>query len=736
MNSKFFFTNAANLSTLRKCFTYFLIVALCVFWIPSHAFGVGDICITDFDWVPGTPTIDGRVSQDPGWANAAEVNLGVNTGANENSVVAQVLKDSSFVYLSFDVRSLSTLNSDDVIVLCFAPDGNQANDWRFHIFPFGPSGETNTIVAGAPFSVTTWRGTGSGTWGSGVTSLNTEWPIANARVHKYGVNSNWSIEIKIPHAATANAALANGVFFNPDGVSTLKMYMNVLRTSGGLPGVAQAPWPAGVGVDTGGPAEEGTPARTAWADVSLHSRPACTGVSIQFGQSTASIGTTNPVTSDIRLHRPGGVDLTLAACPPPSGQGNNTSVTNVFYANVENNMQNPVPANAVQMEYRIHDWGIPPLNPAFWTKIPAPVNPITNSGPIPVTGGIPATGLFNMNWAPTFQQSCTLLAGNTHQCMLVIMSSPDPAVRFLNNGTRRNLDFVNTSLYRRKATISARGYGPAPNGRATHRFALAVQKEIENCTGERSTGQMTWTVRGYRETGQFIIIRGKKYPVFDEVGAFGYIARHAGPVQEWRDGISGGGIKKLNDNTYTLEIPPEGEVVVDTFVESVDGKDRPVEPDPPNEDGFKRWGLSLHAGASFLHGNLNNVFNAGPNFAFDLEYRINKMFSLEGIYGFHHFRGDTIGPFSFDNMNVHQFSLNGKVYGSTSPVRPFFNFGGGAYRFQPDTTVRGGLNFGGGLQFDVKPKVAVEGVYNFHNIFTSGSNTRFSAVQGGMRFRF
>jgi opacity protein-like surface antigen len=150
---------------------------------------------------------------------------------------------------------------------------------------------------------------------------------------------------------------------------------------------------------------------------------------------------------------------------------------------------------------------------------------------------------------------------------------------------------------------------------------------------------------------------------------------------------------------------------------------------------FRHWGLSLHAGGSFPHGNFGNLFSAGPNFGVDLEYRLNSTFSLEGIYTFHHFPGKTIGPVSIGDVNLHQFSFNGKVYGSSAPVRPFFNFGGGAYKFDPGST-RGGLNAGGGLQFDVTHNVALDVMYNFHNVFTSGSNTQFSTLQGGVRFRF
>jgi opacity protein-like surface antigen len=56
--------------------------------------------------------------------------------------------------------------------------------------------------------------------------------------------------------------------------------------------------------------------------------------------------------------------------------------------------------------------------------------------------------------------------------------------------------------------------------------------------------------------------------------------------------------------------------------------------------------------------------------------------------------------------------------------------------FSPGATGHGGLNVGAGVQHDISPSFAVEGVYNFHNIFTSGSSTQFSGVQGGVRFRF
>ncbi len=171
----------------------------------------------------------------------------------------------------------------------------------------------------------------------------------------------------------------------------------------------------------------------------------------------------------------------------------------------------------------------------------------------------------------------------------------------------------------------------------------------------------------------------------------------------------------------------------------------PPPPAPPAQpaDEFKHWGLSLHAGVSVPHPDFSDLRRPGPNFGVDLEYRFNEYFSLEGIYTYHRFGGETFGPFvpggptfELDPLNLHQLSVNGKIYAAgTSPVRPFFNLGGGAYFFSPGSTTRGGVNVGGGLQFDVTETMAVEGAYNFHNVF-GFSDVKFSTVQAGVRFRF
>ena len=129
------------------------------------------------------------------------------------------------------------------------------------------------------------------------------------------------------------------------------------------------------------------------------------------------------------------------------------------------------------------------------------------------------------------------------------------------------------------------------------------------------------------------------------------------------------------------------------------------------------------------------MYDSGFSFNADLEYRINQYFSVEGLYGFHRFRGGRFGFFTVPDLNIHQFSVDGKAYLTTTPVRPFVNFGVGAYKADPGST-HAGVNAGGGLQFNVTPTFAVEGAYNFHDVFTFGGDTKFSTLQAGVRFRF
>ena len=138
-----------------------------------------------------------------------------------------------------------------------------------------------------------------------------------------------------------------------------------------------------------------------------------------------------------------------------------------------------------------------------------------------------------------------------------------------------------------------------------------------------------------------------------------------------------------------------------------------------------------NAGVTVPHGDLNIFFD--PNFSVNtgLEYMITSQFSAEGTLGYHRF-----STFFGDHANLYQVSGNAKFYlvDESSKVRPFVNGGVGVYVTDAAQAHFGG-NVGGGVLYEATPHFGITGAYNFH-AFTAGSSSRFSTVQGGVRWRF
>jgi subtilisin family serine protease len=158
-----------------------------------------------------------------------------------------------------------------------------------------------------------------------------------------------------------------------------------------------------------------------------------------------------------------------------------------------------------------------------------------------------------------------------------------------------------------------------------------------------------------------------------------------------------------------------------------------------NVPSNRKFAVFLDLGAGIPHGSFSNFFDPGFSLNAGLEYIVNPHFSLEGIFGYHRFPGRfqiNAETFRF-NVNVYQLSANAKTY-LTPPantIRPFFNGGIGAYRFGSGSTHFGG-NVGAGTLFELTPRFGLQGSYNFHMVNTPGASTRFSTVQGGVRFVF
>jgi hypothetical protein len=414
---------------------------------------------------------------------------------------------------------------------------------------------------------------------------------------------------------------------------------------------------------------------------------------------------------------------------------------------------------------------VTPSNPVGCS---ASTTPCAFAGSVTNSSGVTENllGNFTTTWRLTYKQSCVYRqTNNSHNCILVEMDSNDASVRFLNRSVAYNVDFVPASKVSRTAEISAVGYPAPPAGQTNQRFIIAVDTEIQRfgrgvtvapafpVQGARKDTQgnqgrgldrrylprlgseeirnmipghfpdgvteaLVWTARGYRRTGGLLRINGHAYEYTEPVGAFIYVAGHNGPVQSWNSAFTGGGLVKVNDYLYTVEIPPGSAAVVTTSIEAVE------QTVTGGSGGF--FSLGLRGGVAIPHSPFNSIYDASGAFTADLEYHATNFFSVSGQFGYRRFSSGT--PL-VSGLNLFQFSGGPKVYLSNSAARPFINGGIGAFKFDPGST-KFGTYVGGGMQFRVWPKLWLEGEYDFHSVFTPGQNFKFSTVQGGVRIRF
>jgi hypothetical protein len=276
-------------------------------------------------------------------------------------------------------------------------------------------------------------------------------------------------------------------------------------------------------------------------------------------------------------------------------------------------------AQDITARFRLWNWGSqvlpnPPTNlNTNWTDIRGGEAVQGNNLQIPDnnTGG-PATGHYiSFPWTLnaserafyTFVDPANHI-DQTHQCMLVELSSPTQHYTFLNESVVRNMDFHNPPLpLRRIAEIDIRGLEAiAPHGREVflhlqlanlpHIIGVGRPEIIFDAPSGSPAGDVPahpevelagsaepfartsafpsiYIVRAYHDTGAKVLVNGKIYTILNTQTSFGYILLQDGktPIYGWDHRLEGAEV--VGNNFYKVQVPNNGAVHIVTAVEAL-----------------------------------------------------------------------------------------------------------------------------------------------------------------------
>ena len=432
-----------------------------------------------------------------------------------------------------------------------------------------------------------------------------------------GINTvAWAVQMRIPIGTIIPAGLAvvNGVSY-PSSDFTLSnsfqmWYSMVVKTPSNpaVDSVLQYTWPEGTPPDfyvvfdpaTGIQNIFPDPSSTAskWGTVTVGANAACSG---GIAITSANIGTGNNPSSFIDPNNP---NLIFA---DPLNRGAGAPVGS------------PIDAKDITARFRLANWGSqalpnPPTNLNMnWTDIRGGEAVAGHNNlqiPNNNTGG-PTTGghFIDFSWSLnndektfyTFVDPVTK-KDQTHQCMLVELSSPTKHYTFLNSSVVKNMDFHNPPLpLIRIAEINIRGLVPiAAIGREVflhlqlanlpHAIGvgrpeiiferpvdLPVRDVLAHPQAERADRvepfarafptPAIYIVRAYHDTGAKMLINGKMYTILNPQTSFGYILLQDGktPTYGWNHRLEGARV--VGNNYYSVTVPNNGAVQIVTTVE-------------------------------------------------------------------------------------------------------------------------------------------------------------------------
>lgn len=285
-----------------------------------------------------------------------------------------------------------------------------------------------------------------------------------------------------------------------------------------------------------------------------------------------------------------------------------------FRAGFLNDTGDTIGSGTVTAQFRVANWGLQWANwdQATWDEVGTAVL-AGDVSPGAYAGGFGEGVLESDLWVPA---TSGLALENDHQCIHVRLSSSNPGVKFKVDSVYRNMDIINASVARRPADIDL-GDRPLPKGQKAHKVFLmvrskhmpdpgtcsrtkkklygcakggplvmartalnkrqksAIQKAVNEGRLKMSKAQLDdvvkqksrsgkkqdelpyYAVYGMVDTGQRINLPGApQTPVLTNFSSYGYNVQHEGlPVEGWETYIHGA--DRVNDNLYTMEIPPK-----------------------------------------------------------------------------------------------------------------------------------------------------------------------------------
>lgn len=688
---------------------------------------------------------------DPRWRGSFLYTFG-GAAASEH-VAFRGLRTATHLYLIWNITVDPLLDEFDELWVAFSPGAGQ-DDILIEVIPFSNS-NVNVTPPTTAASVQVLTRTPGAAFVAQPGLPN--WLVAattDMRVIRVVGESRWAVMMRVPIAAPPNGlSLAN----------TFHMWSGTMVTHAA--GIAEYNYPTGVDLNN----VLASTNNTGWASVRRDVAP--TDASCIRGVSINS--------SDIGTEGGGG---TCAVAASTLSSNINLTVggalgSTVLCARPFNESGAAINANDVEATFRIANWGTQPTDPAaintVWTRVNP--TPATNGAAIANTAKGSITFTWNMtandgtvNDVCTFTPqpagiACNPLPANPrwiHQCMLVELGGA-PGITFPVSSAARNMNFVQASTFRREAEVSVRGLPALPGSPPQRDVFLYVQADNlpAQVSGDRPprptpppppppppppTGtakpgatqpgkagatqpgkveplektpyeklretEPTYQVHGFHDTGKTVTLRGRKYKVLEPQSSFGYFVEHSGTLLGWRHELQGADL--IAPNYYRVRVNQNGTKVVTTLIEAIESQ----------------WSFSAHGGFNVPLGDFGDGCDGGLSIGLDAEYHFTAMFAAEVFYGHDRFDcGETV--------KANHLSVNGKIYFGQVMFKPFVGAGVGRYDFSPGSSAMG-ANLFGGVQVNVRPRIAIEGTAKLHLVEVNSADSNYFTLQGGIRVRF